>query len=184
MQLRTILTPNGLLRNFEIMVLIVLLNSCAIYTSSVIPPVAIEKPLDVQVDAGASLAYFTLSPGINLSTAIGVTDHLYGQAYASYMVMEAFHYEANLGYFNKLKNGKRLDIQSGFFLGKLYVEPSYWLNIVTYGQDGDFCGPYLKMQYSTIASDNPIQVGISLKTALFYPNVKWSMPEGSMDLEI
>lgn len=125
-----------------------LLTGCAIYTPQVSPPILIKEKGDIQLDIGANVSSVLITPGVNASASIGLTDNVQTQLYTCYISSGTTHFQLLTGYNFKINEKSDFKLMGGYFygIGNVTYQGIFYGEPITY--KGHYKSIFSKIQFS------------------------------------
>jgi len=150
-----------------IIVIILFLDSCAVYTPQVTPPILIEEKNEMQTDIGGSFSSFYITPGMYASIAYGLTDYLAIQSFGSIISSGTYHFEESLGLNKKINDKIKISLLTGYFYGVGTVLDKTHMSIGPIKWEGHYQSPFVRFQFSN--KFKKLYWGFGLKAGYFNP---------------
>lgn len=152
--------------------LILITQSCAVYTPQTSPSIQIRKKGEIEFNLGGNISSFLLSPGINSSVSYGLTNKLRTQIFSSYISSGTTHLQALTGYDFYINDKSWLILSGGYFYGIGNVR--YQQIASSYKGSPNYIGTYHslfgKVQYSKSFRKSKGNWGITCTIGNFRPN--------------
>ncbi|MFB6341030.1 hypothetical protein ACE1ET_04890 [Saccharicrinis sp. FJH62] len=161
---------------------ILLLSSCALYTPQVAPPILIEEKGETELDFGASISSFLITPGADVSVAYGFTDKIHAQAYASYISSGTIHLQLLTGYRFNINERANIRLLGGYFYGNGNVKYQEGFN-EPMNYKGFYQSILGKFQYTNTFKNHNKIWGLSFTIGNFTPYYKVYYVESSNDMD-
>lgn len=160
--------------NIFITFLILLLQSCAVYTPQTSSSIQINEKGEVQLDLVGNVSSFLVSPGVSGSISYGVTDKIRTQIFASHISSGTTHLQTLLGYDFNLNEKSGLIVSGGYFYG--FGNVKYQQIMSSYKGSPTYIGTYEslfgKVQYSKSLRNSNGNWGFTFTVGNFQPNYR------------